>query len=74
MRIEEISTWAVYSMTLRNKPSMRALCKQSEWDKMELARPGYHQLIRGNIASESEAELLARGDSGTGFRGTKKHA
>jgi hypothetical protein len=55
--------WAVYLMTLHNKPSMRAICEQSEWDKIDLARPGYHQLIQGNILTETEAELLARGVS-----------
>jgi hypothetical protein len=61
----EALQWAVYLMTLHNKPSMRAVCEQSEWDKMERIRPGYHHLIRGNIASEVEAELLARSTSGT---------
>ena len=27
---------------------------------MELARPGYHHLVRGSIATEVEAEMLAR--------------
>ena len=51
-------------MTVHNKPSMNAICSQSEWDAMELAKPGFHVLIRGGIASESEAEKLARGTSG----------
>jgi hypothetical protein len=37
-----------------------AVCEQSEWDAMELARPGYHHLIRGGIVTEVEAETLAR--------------
>jgi len=58
-------SWVVYLMTLRNQPEgMRAVCEQSEWDKMELANPGYHKLIQSGIPTEMEAELLARGTSG----------
>jgi hypothetical protein len=56
--------WAVYRMTVHNKPSVNAMCLQSEWDAMELAKPGFHTLIRGGIASDSEAGKLARGKSG----------
>jgi hypothetical protein len=31
---------------------------------MELARPGYHTLIRSGIQYEGEAEKLARGTAG----------
>jgi hypothetical protein len=60
MRNQEFATWVVYLMTLHNKPSVKAVCEQSEWDAMEIARPGYHQLIRGGVESETEAERLAR--------------
>ena len=54
-------TWVVYRMTIHNKEDrVCATCKQSEWDAMELARPGYHLLVRGGIATEVEAEMLAR--------------
>jgi hypothetical protein len=43
---------------------MNAVCEQSEWDAMELARPGYHTLVKAHIANEAEAEKLARGTSG----------
>jgi len=57
--------WVVYLMTLhKNGDQKNAVCEQSEWDAMEQARPGYHTLIRSGIASESEAERLARGTSG----------
>ena len=57
--------WVVYKMTLyKNPQGMNAVCEQSEWDAMELARPGYHTLIRAGITSEAEAEMLARGTSG----------
>ena len=58
-------SWVVYLMTVWGKASaMNAVCEQGEWDQMELARPGYHTLVRSGIASEAEAELLARGTSG----------
>jgi hypothetical protein len=54
-------SWVVYLMTIHNKPTrVKGVCEQSEWDAMELARPGYHVLVRGGIASEVEAETLAR--------------
>lgn len=62
---QEIGPWVVYLMTMhKGAAPMRAVCEQAEWNAMELVRPGYHQLIRGNIGSEREAELLARGTSG----------
>ena len=60
MATQKNVTWAVYLMTLRNKPGIKAVCEQSEWDAMELARPGYHQLIQGGFQTENEAEALAR--------------
>ena len=58
-------SWVVYKMTVSKVPEgLNAVCEQSEWDAMELAQPGYHKLIRAGIASEPEAELLARGTSG----------
>ncbi|HKB41755.1 MAG TPA: hypothetical protein VKD72_35345 [Gemmataceae bacterium] len=41
-----------------------AVCVQSEWDAMELSRPGYHTLIQAGITDEVVAERLARGTSG----------
>lgn len=64
-RTEKATSWVVYLMTLHNKPTqVSAICEQEEWDAMELARPGYHTLVRAGIASEGEAERLARGTSG----------
>ena len=57
--------WVVYKMTLHGKTNqMNAVCEQSEWEAMELARPGYHTLVRAYITNEVEAEKLARGTSG----------
>jgi len=61
---EKIETWVVYLMTIRKHDGMKAVCEQAEWDAMELARPGFHQLIQGGFTSEAEAELIARGESG----------
>ena len=53
--------WVVYVMTLHGKAvGNNAVCEQSEWDEMEAARPGYHTLVKAGIASEAEAEQLAR--------------
>jgi|ERR1043165_422217 hypothetical protein len=60
----KVETWVVYLMAVKNTNGMRAVCEQMEWDAMEQANPGLHHLIQGGIASESEAELLARGVSG----------
>ena len=57
-------TWVIYLMTLRKHDAMKAVCEQSEWDAMELKKPGYHHFIQGGFTSEAEAELLARGESG----------
>jgi hypothetical protein len=56
--------WVVYVMTVHGKPQANAVCEQAEWDAMELANPGYHTLVRADIASEPEAERLARGTAG----------
>ena len=40
------------------------MCERSEWDAMELDRPGYHTLVLGDIKSEPDAEKLARGTAG----------
>jgi hypothetical protein len=57
--------WVVYKMTIAGKHTgINAVCEQSEWDAMELARPGYHTLVRSGIADAGEAERLARGTSG----------
>jgi hypothetical protein len=55
----------VYEVTAGRKPGQaRGVCERSDWDAMELARPGYRTLILEGITSESEAERLARGAAG----------
>ncbi len=57
--------WVVYKMTMAGKyTGINAVCEQGEWDAMELARPGYHTLVRSGIPDEAEAERFARGTSG----------
>ena len=59
--------WVVYkkTMSLTGKSGeLVSVCKQSEWDAMELANPGYHTLVRAGIPNEPEAEALARDLSG----------
>jgi hypothetical protein len=60
-KAQNTTSWVVYLMTLHGKQAqMKAVCEQSEWDALERARPGYHTLVRAGIASESEAEQIAR--------------
>jgi hypothetical protein len=57
--------WVVYLVNVQGKPNgMGAVCEQGEWDVMEAANPGQHSLVRAGIASEAEAEALAREASG----------
>jgi hypothetical protein len=64
-KVEETVSWVVYKMTLHKNPEgVNAVCEQSEWDAMELARPGYHKLLQTGITNEGEAERLARGTAG----------
>jgi len=59
------NTWVVYRMTLSsNLTGGNVVCEQREWDQIERIRPGFHLLIRSGIATEQEAEKLARGTAG----------
>ena len=65
LKSEEAESWVVYRMNIDLKTAGRlAVCEKAEWDAMELAHPGQHVLVRSGIASEAEAERLARGTSG----------
>jgi hypothetical protein len=69
-KAEKAVSWVIYRMTLHKHPEgMIAVCEQSEWNQMELARPGYHTLVRAGIGNEGEAERLARDEAG-GATGT----
>jgi len=73
-RAETCMAWVVYRMTLPKQAiGGNVVCEQSEWDAMELARPGYHVLLHTGIKTEQEAEKLARGTAGDPpIRGAKK--
>jgi hypothetical protein len=58
------SAWVVYKMKQAGPAGPNAVCEQAEWEEMERANPGYHTLIRSGIASEPEAERLARESPG----------
>jgi hypothetical protein len=61
MRADDTGSWVVYRMKLYGKAlGVNAVCSQGEWDAMERARPGYHTLLQAGIASEGDAERLAR--------------
>lgn len=64
MMPEAIETWVVYLMTGKKTNGRKAVCEKTEWDALERAKPGLHYLIQEGIATETEAELLARGESG----------
>ena len=73
MRSTRTQTWVVYSMPLRASDTpMRFICEQSEWDAMNLAKPGYYSLIQAGIENEGEAERLARGTAGEAKSRTAK--
>lgn len=57
--------WVVYTTITRANPNgIHVVCEQGEWDALELSKPGQQTLVQGGIASEGEAERLARGTSG----------
>ncbi|MCE9533318.1 MAG: hypothetical protein K8T89_19650 [Planctomycetes bacterium] len=67
MRKTKVESWVVYrkSLTVHGKElGSNAVCEQSDWDEMELSRPGFHTLLQSGIQNEAEAEKLARGTSG----------
>jgi hypothetical protein len=64
-KTEQAVSWVVYQASVHRKPTgVNAVCELGEWEEMERAQPGYHTLIQAGIASEAEAERLARGTAG----------
>jgi hypothetical protein len=60
-RIEGPTRWVVYHAHGNNKTGgMNGVCPQEDWTAMNEGRPGFYTLIRDGIATESEAEQLAR--------------
>ncbi len=64
MRGRGAEEWVVYRATVHRRgveaPEANAVCSRGEWDEMQRLRPGHHHLVRAGIASEAEAERLAR--------------
>ena len=63
-KTKPLETWVVYKMNLAGSNGPNAVCEQAEWEEMERQNPGYHTLIKGAIASEPEAEKIARESPG----------
>ena len=60
-----VVAWVVYRMTPKGKMTGgNVVCEQEEWNAIETSQPGLHTLVRAGIATEEEAEKLARGTSG----------
>jgi hypothetical protein len=67
MTTNNARTWVVYRTEVYGQAGGAvAVCEQRDWDEMERHRPGRQPLLRAGIASESEAEGLAR--EGSGYR------
>ena len=65
MQTREARSWVVYRQVVKGQPDpINAVCDAGEWSALEVARPGQVTLVRSGIASEAEAERLARGKSG----------
>lgn len=65
MRTRKIESWVVYQMPVKGRDiGMNAVCETKDWEALQVAQPGVMTLIRSGIASEGEAERLARGTSG----------
>ncbi len=61
MRRTMTASWVVYRAAFDRKgDAMTAVCEQSEWEAMERADPGRRTLLQAGIATEGEAERLAR--------------
>lgn len=64
----EVQSWVVYQTIQGTRAGMKSVCEQSEWEALELSKPGLNTLIQEGLASESEADKLARGTSGDAKR------
>jgi hypothetical protein len=55
-----LGAWVVYKSRLAGDHGPNAVCAQADWDALQRAEPGLHTLLRSGVASEAEAERLAR--------------
>lgn len=60
-----VVAWVVYRVAAKGKMNGgNVVCEQEEWNSLDAIQPGLHTLVRAGIATEEEAEKLARGTSG----------
>jgi hypothetical protein len=52
--------WVVYINGGRQAGGLHSICRKCEWDQLERAQPGRHTLLQSGIATEAEAETVAR--------------
>jgi hypothetical protein len=70
-----VERWVVFKSRLAGAHGPNAVCEQAEWDAMEKANPGDHTLLQTGVASEAEAERLARDlPGGTAVKGARLKA
>ena len=62
----QVGPWVVYCLTDRNAPG-NLVCQRQEWDEIQVRRPGVYELVEGEIATEADADRIARGTSGDKF-------
>jgi hypothetical protein len=56
--------WVVYKTNNSGPQGGNAVCKQSEWESIRQVEPGRYTLVRDGIATEAEAERVARESPG----------
>ena len=61
-------TWAVYTLRGNDFAPVAAVCEQRTFDMKARAEPERYRLVQGDIASEGEAERLARGTAGNDLK------
>lgn len=66
------TSWVVYLIPVHKKEPAKAVCRQSEWESLERLHPGYHTLVQAGIATEGEAETIARGEPAVGPKQSPK--
>ena len=65
MRTRRDLSWVVYeSLVGRAAERVRSVCGASEWPALAAERPGSRTLVTVGVATEGEAERLARGTAG----------
>jgi hypothetical protein len=67
-------TWVVYSRLIRGQDDpVSAVCSQVEWDELNRDQPGGLTLVQSDIASEGDAERVARAGMPPGQRKLRQY-